>query len=73
MPGNGKTFEAFVNCTNELKREWFQDDRKKVFRPYAVDVVGVYHTLLGLGLYDPETFRRVIICLRKAISDGVIE
>ncbi len=73
MPGNGKTFEAFINCTNEVKREWFQDDKMKVFKPYDVDSTGIYHTLKGLGLYDEDTFRRVLVCLRKCIADGVIE
>jgi hypothetical protein len=73
MPGNGKSFEAFVNCINEVKREWFTEDKAKRFKAYDIDSAGIYYTLKGLGLYDTETFERCTVCIRTSIANGDIE
>lgn len=68
MPGNGKFFEAFTICGNQLKREWLSEGKKSVLKPVAVDNVGVYHTLLGSGLLDDETFTTTIEILNYFLS-----
>lgn len=68
MPGNGRVFEAFTLCGNQLKREWFNEQKKRVFKPVAIDNTGVYHTLLGAGLLDDETFISAIEILNHFLA-----
>lgn len=68
MPGNGAKFEGFCLCRGQLKREWFQEEKKTVFKPYAVDNTGVYHTLKGAGLMQDDIYTTVIQMLNHFLA-----
>lgn len=73
MPENSDSFEAFILCTGQLKREWFESDKKRYLKPYDVDHAGVYSTIKGAGLYSKKVFLDVINCLRHCLDIEVLK
>jgi len=72
MPQNQDNFKAVVATMGQVKREWFTDDKNKVFRAYEIDTTGIYHAVLGLGLYSPELYEYVTNCIKHLISEELI-
>jgi len=72
MPQNQDNFKAVVATMGQVKREWFVDGKEKTFRAYEIDTTGIYHAVLGLGLYSPELYEYVTNCIKHLISEELI-
>ena len=72
MPENKDNFKAVVATLGQVKREWFTIDKKRTFRAYEIDTTGIYHAVVGLGIYTPELYEYVTNCIKSLISDELI-
>ena len=56
-----------------VKREWVTEDEMRIFKPLDIDPTAIFHTLEGLGINKPETFKTVTECLKQCIANEVLK
>ena len=61
-----------MDCMGAVKREWFQEENRKVFKAYKVDHTEVYHILKGQNLIKDNVFSLVVNCLAHCIAEDII-
>jgi len=69
MPENEGSLNAFLECNSEYRREWFQQDKSKIFKAYAIDTSAVYDKLCGLGMIEhfEDVIKNMRNCLHKEL------